>query len=76
MKILLIGDTHWKDNLSYADYISDGRVAEKKEILDFIIESSKDCDHIVFLGDFFNSKNNSSEVNRQAVEFLEKFEKV
>lgn len=73
MKILIIGDTHFKDSLSYADYISDRREGEKKKVLDFLIESSKDCDHIVFLGDLFNSKNNSSEVNRQVVELLERF---
>lgn len=75
MKILVIGDTHWKDSLSYADYLPDRREGEKKEILDFLIDQAKDCDHVVFLGDFFNSKNNSSEVNRQAVELLERFEK-
>lgn len=74
MKILCIGDAHFKDSLSYADYISDRRVSEKKEILDFIIKQSKDCQHIVFLGDNFNSKNNSSETNREFVEFLERFE--
>lgn len=69
----IIGDQHFKDNLSYADYISDRRVAEKKAVLDFIVESFKDCQHVVFLGDNFNSKNNSSETNREFVEFLEKF---
>lgn len=73
MKILCIGDTHFRDNLPYADYITDRRETEKKEILDFIIKSSEDCDHIVFLGDFFHSKNNSSEVNRMGIEFIERF---
>lgn len=73
MKIGIIGDTHFRDFLSYDSCLNGGRGSEKKEILNFILESSKDCDHIVFLGDFFNSRNNSSEVNRQAVEFLEKF---
>lgn len=74
MKILCIGDTHFKDNLSYAEHISDQRVAEKKEILDFVVKQAEDCEHIVFLGDVFHSKNNSSETNRQVVEFLERFE--
>lgn len=72
MKIGVIGDCHFKDSLSYADYIKDGRRTEKKEVLDFVIKSFKDCDHIVFLGDNFNSKNNSSETNREFVEFLER----
>ena len=62
-----------KDYLSYADHISDKRVSEKKEILDFIVGSAKDCEHIVFLGDIFNSRNNSSETNREFVEFIERF---
>jgi DNA repair exonuclease SbcCD nuclease subunit len=69
----VIGDMHMKDDLSYADNISDRRVSEKKSILDFIVESFKDCDHVVFLGDNFNSRNNSSETNREFVEFLERF---
>lgn len=63
-----------KDSLSYAEYVADGRTKEKEEILNFIVNSSKDCDHVVFLGDQFNSKNNSSEVVRSFVEFVERFE--
>lgn len=74
MKILCLGDFHNKDNLNYSEHIIGGRDSEKKEILDFILESSKDCDHIVFLGDNFNSRNNSSESNREFVELLEKFD--
>lgn len=73
VKILAIGDVHWKINLSYSGYVKDGRNKEGKEIIDFIVDSANDCDHIVFLGDFFNARNNSSEVNRQAVELLERF---
>ena len=73
MKIGIIGDAHFKDFLSYADYIKDRRVAEKKEILNFVVKSFEDCEHIVFLGDNFHSKNNSSETNREFVEFIEMF---
>ena len=69
----ILGDIHATDFLSYADYISDRRVGEKKEILDFIVKSFEDCQHIVFLGDIFHSKNNSSETHRWVIEFLEKF---
>jgi len=72
-KILVIGDMHLKDHLSYSEYIDGGRQNEKDEILELMVNESMDCDCVVFLGDFFNSKNNSSEVNRQAVEFLERF---
>jgi len=74
MKILCIGDAHFKDNLGYSEYISDKRVAEKKEILDFLIKQAEDCQHIVFMGDNFNSKNNSSETNREFVALLERFQ--
>ena len=72
MKILAIGDLHFKDRQGYADYISDGRASEKKGVLDFIVEQATDCDHVVLLGDNFNSKNNSSETNRAFVEFIER----
>jgi len=70
----VIGDLHFKEKLGYADFIPDQRVAEKKEILDFIVTSFKDCDKIVFMGDQLNSKNNTSEVIREFVEFIERFE--
>lgn len=73
MKILVIGDAHFKDNLSYSDHVSDRRVDEKKKILDFIVDQAVDCQHVVFLGDNFNSKNNSSETNREYTEFIERF---
>jgi len=69
----IIGDMHFKDDLSYADYISDRRVSEKQNILDFVVKSFEDCKHIVFLGDNLNSRNNSSETNRSFVEFIERF---
>ena len=72
-KIGVIGDMHMKDDLSYADYIDDRRRHEKRSILEFIVESFRDCSSVVFMGDNFNSKNNSSESNRAFVEFVEKF---
>jgi len=73
MKIGVIGDMHLKDSLSYSDYISDHRIAEKEAVLNFIVESFGDCDHVVLMGDNLNSKNNSSETNRQLVAFIERF---
>lgn len=73
-KILCIGDAHFKDNLSYSEYVKDARLGEKNDILNSIIKSSEDCGYVVFLGDQFQSKNNSSEVVREFVEFVEKFE--
>lgn len=75
MKIGIIGDMHMKENLSYSDYINDGRKTEKTEVLDFIVKSFEDCGSVVLMGDNFNSKNNSSEANREFVEFIERFGK-
>ena len=69
----VIGDLHMRDFLAYADYLYDKRIEERKEILDFIVKSFDDCNHIVFIGDNFHSKNNSSETNRQFIEFIERF---
>ena len=71
----VIGDPHFRDSLSYADHITDGRISERKEILDFIVSTFEDCGHIICLGDNFNARNNSSETNRMFVEFLERFGK-
>ena len=68
----IIPDMHLKESLGYADYVSDRRITEKKEILDFIVKSFADCDTIVFLGDQLNGRNNKSEVIKEFVEFIEK----
>ena len=75
MKIGVIGDQHFKDSLSYSDYISDHRLAEESAVLSFIVDSFEDCDSVVLMGDNFNSKNNSSETNRKFVQFIERFGK-
>ena len=73
MKVAVIGDLHMKDKLGYADLVEDGRESERKAVLDFIVEKSKDCDAIVFLGDQFHTKNPSAETIRMFTEFLEMF---
>lgn len=75
MKILVIGDTHFKENLSYADHISDRRIGEKKEVLDFIVKSSVDCDSVILMGDCFDSKNPSAKTIKDFVSFVESFGK-
>lgn len=71
----VISDLHLKPNLSYSDYIEDGRKGEEKEILDFIVNSFKDCKKIVFIGDLLNGRNNNAEVIKKLVNFIERFEK-
>lgn len=70
----IISDLHFKPNLSYSDYVEDNRKGEEKEILDFIVKSLKGCNKIVFVGDLLNGRNNSSEVLRRLVRFIERFE--
>ncbi|MCK9369493.1 metallophosphoesterase [Candidatus Dojkabacteria bacterium] len=73
MKILIIGDTHFKENLSYADYVDDRREGERKSILDAMVNLSKDCDGVVFMGDCFDKPNPPSSVIRSFTEFVERF---
>ncbi len=68
-----MGDLHLREALGYSDLIQDHRISEKKEILDFIVEQGRNCDQVVFLGDQLNGRNNSSEVIREFVEFIERF---
>ncbi len=74
MKILAVGDLHFRNELGYADYIPDHREAEKKGVLDFIVKQAKNHEAVVLLGDIFNARNNSSKVIREVVEFIERFE--
>lgn len=74
MKLGLIPDIHFREFLSYNDYIEGGREKEENKILDFIIDSFKLCEGIVFLGDIFDSKTPSSTVIKKAVNFIERFE--
>lgn len=74
MKSLIVGDLHLRERLPYADYIKDGRKSEKKKILDFIHSLSKDCDRVIFLGDQLNGRNNHSEVIKEFVQYLERFD--
>ena len=73
MKTLIVGDLHFKPKLGYADHIPDGRLSEEKEVLDFIFANSKDCDVVVFLGDQLDARNNTSEVIKKFVNFVERF---
>lgn len=73
MKILAVGDLHWKSDLGYADFFADRREKEKETILDFIVHQAKDHDMVVFMGDQLNARNNTSKVLKEFVAFLERF---
>lgn len=70
-KIGVISDIHFKDSLGYADHFEDRREGEKKLVLDKVREAFADCDAVVLNGDQLNSKDNSSVVIKEFVEFLE-----
>lgn len=73
MKYLIIGDMHLRDRMGYADYIADGRLAEKQAVLDFIFKLSKGCQKVIFLGDQLNGRNNPSTVIKEFIQFIERF---
>jgi len=73
LKILAIGDLHFRDHLGYAELVSDQRVAEREAVFDKLIESANDCDLVVLMGDVLNSRTNSAETLRRLVVFLERF---
>ena len=72
MKHLIIGDLHLKEKLGYSEFVSDGRLKEKNNILDFIVKASKGCDRVIFLGDQLNGRNNPSVVIKEFVSFIER----
>lgn len=64
---------HFRPERGYAQYIEDGRRAEVKNTIDFIINIGRSCDAVVLLGDNLDSKNNSSSVIKEFVSFIESF---
>jgi DNA repair exonuclease SbcCD nuclease subunit len=74
MKLGIVGDAHWRDNLGYAEYITDKRRQEKTDVIDYIGNTLRDCDTVVLLGDQFNARNNTSNTIREFIAFLRKFD--
>lgn len=73
MRTLIIGDAHFRSELPYASSFKDGRRGEWEDVKNAILEAAKDCDNVVLMGDNLNSRNNSSTVLREFVEFLKGF---
>lgn len=73
MKILVLGDPHFKLDLPYADRIADRRKEERAESLRFIHEQAKDCDAVVLMGDNLDKRHNHSSVIKEFVDFLDGF---
>lgn len=72
-KILILGDLHLKENLGYAEFIADRRIAEREDILSKLVEASADCDLIVLMGDQLNGRSNHAETLKRFVSLLERF---
>lgn len=64
---------HLKEKMGYSDFVFDKRKKEKEDVLNFILDLSKDCDKVIFLGDQLNGRNNPSEVIKEFVNYVEKF---
>ncbi len=72
-KICIIGDAHFRGSLPYAVAIEDGRQNEWNAVKKVIHETAELCDAVVFLGDNLNSRNNTSVILKEFVEFLKAF---
>lgn len=73
MKILIVGDQHFRYELPYAPLFEDKRRGEWKEVLSTIQQAAASSDAVVLLGDNLNSRHNHSSVVREFVEFLRGF---
>lgn len=73
MKLLLVGDPHFRYQLPYAQALEDGRKGEWNAVKEMIHTEAEKCDAVILFGDNFNSKHNHSSVNTEFVEFLNKF---
>lgn len=74
MKILAIGDQHFKLEYPYGDLIADGRRDERAQVLRTIHEAAKDCDTVVMMGDGLDKRHNHSSVINDFVDFLAGFD--
>jgi DNA repair exonuclease SbcCD nuclease subunit len=73
MKVLVIGDQHFRTELPYSSGFKDGRRGEWGKVLEFISEASKEAEEVVLMGDNLNTRHNSSTVIKEFVEFLNSF---
>lgn len=73
MKLLIVGDAHFRQELPYSPAFKDGRRAEWGAVKQTIIEASAGVDAVVMMGDNFNSRHNHSAVQDEFVTFLNDF---
>lgn len=70
MKVLIVGDPHFRHQLPYSTALPDGRASEWAGVKEQLAKMAAECDEVILMGDNFNSKHNHSSVNREFVEFL------
>lgn len=73
MKILIVGDQHFKLDLPYSSYFEDRRKGEWNDVKNKIHEVAERCDAAVLMGDNLNSRHNNSAVIEEFVSFLKGF---
>jgi len=73
MKVLIVGDPHFRYQLPYSTALPDGRASEWEGVKRFLKELAEDCEEVVLMGDNLNSKHNHSTVNSEFVRFLQDF---
>lgn len=73
MKILAVGDQHFRLELPYSEYVKDRRHAERQGVYDAVIDASKSCDAVVLMGDNLNARHNHSSVISDFVRFVDRF---
>ena len=73
MKLLIVGDQHFRFELPMGQAFPDGRVKEWEGVKDEIHRLAKDVDAVVLLGDNLNSRHNHSGVINEFVTFLKRF---
>lgn len=73
MKILVIGDQHFKVELPYAQAIEDRRRGEWETVKSAIHRAADTCDIVVLLGDNLHAKHNHSAAIDEFITFLKGF---
>lgn len=73
MKLLIVGDQHFRFELPYAAAITDGRRSEWERVKATIVSTASECDAVVLMGDNLNSRHNHSAVIEEFVNFLKAF---
>lgn len=73
MKILVVGDAHFRLDLPYAQLFKDRRRGEWEQVKKTIQDAAKGCDVVVMVGDVLNLRHNHSSVIQEFVHFLDGF---